>query len=135
MNKRVDHLLEKLLRDSAQFVEDPAKREVLNLRVLEISRAQYTGQVTRTEPNKEQNEQAIAELKRETRGEKPLKYKDARIGRARTAYIECYSVRAVDEYGQDVQVALFPYDDFDDGLRRETARMMAEELAESINKA
>lgn len=88
----------------------------------------------RTEPTKDGNEVAIAELKRETRGTWPLKYRDARSGIAVTSY-DAYKVVATADDGQSVTVAIFPYDDFDEGRRRETARIMAEELAERINAA
>jgi len=101
--------------------------------------------MARTEPNKEQNEAAIRLLKRETRGPLPLKYTDARAGatskerttgRGDQTYFEHgYAVRALDDTGQSVEVAFFPLDDFDEGRRRDTARILAEELAERLNEA
>jgi hypothetical protein len=103
------------------------------------------GMNQRTEPNKVENEAAIAQLKRETRGEHPMKYRDARAGATtkvrpmvnshETWNEHGYTVRAFDDNGQSVEVAFFPLDDFDEGKRRETARMMAEELADTINNS
>lgn len=90
--------------------------------------------MARTEPNKEDNEVAIRELKSETRGEHPMKYKDARSGLAGNDLC-AYRVVAIEtEGGQLLQVAHFPFDPFDGNKRRDTARMMAEELVEWINK-
>jgi hypothetical protein len=88
----------------------------------------------RTEPTKRENEQDIAALKRETRGE-PMKFIDAVCGVAVTEY-EAYKVVATGFLdGQRMTVAIFPYDNFDGGKRRETARIFAEELADRLNNA
>lgn len=100
--------------------------------------------MARTEPSKEENEKAIAELKREMRGAHPMKYKNARFGLAmtfgdyngRTMPLKdsVYRVEAFDvASGQKLSIADFHFDHFDGGMRRETARMMAEELTERIN--
>lgn len=88
--------------------------------------------MARTEPNKDENEMAIAELKRETREAMPIKYREATSGMF-VGTVPAYKVIATDDCGQRVTLALFPYDDFDEGKRRIGARIMAEEMAERIN--
>ena len=85
----------------------------------------------RTEPTKEENEAAIAELKRETRGKLTHEYSDARAG---TFEPHMYSVFARSDVGMmDCRIADFYFDHYEGGRSREAARIMAEELAERIN--
>lgn len=93
--------------------------------------------MARTEPNKMENDAAIAELKRETREHPPIKYSDATSGLFNSTISSAYKVVATEgsfNGGQRVTVALFPFDEFDGGNRRNAARIMAEELAERINE-
>ena len=99
----------------------------------------------RTEPTKAENDKANIELNRATRDEHFLwlPYKDARAGLARKNTSgghgtgnhsqEGYTVRAFLD-GQDVEVAYFPFDPFSSDSRRATARMMAEDLAVTLNE-
>lgn len=86
--------------------------------------------MAKMEPTKEGNDAAIAELKRETRGQVSFKYHDAVSGQ-HAGSVEAYKVVASLERGGRVTVALFPYFQFDGS--RDAARIMAEELAERIN--
>lgn len=111
--------------------------------------ASHNGSYKRTEPTKEENEAAVRALNREARGEKPIKYRDARWGVAAkliclsvdknghyvgTTSVHGYAVYAIDDCGQFVEVAFFMCDDFDGGKRRATARILAQELADSLNE-
>lgn len=92
----------------------------------------------RLEPTKEENEQGIARMRKELRGELPLKFDNARCGLERgwidyadgvSTDVSFKVVANVD--GQTVTIAEFPFDSCD--KRRESARILAEELADRLN--
>ena len=84
----------------------------------------------RTEPTKEQNEAAIRALKREGRSKPPVMLHDAIAG----AYSETeYRVIASADGCRRFAVARFPFDPYSSD-HKETARILAEELADRINE-
>ena len=87
----------------------------------------------RIEPTKEQNEAAIRALKREGREKPPFLFIDATAGMDPHPWPGSYVVKATGEDMQRVTIATFPFDPFS-GDRRETARILAEELADRINE-
>lgn len=91
----------------------------------------------RTEPTKEQNEAAIRALKRETRGTPSQKLTQARVGIHNHHAKDCPGMYSVTAYvnGQAVNVAdVWFHDGVEGWINQDTARIMAEELADRINE-
>lgn len=85
------------------------------------------------ESTKEANEVDIRALRKSFDGELPIKYRDARMGMQ--LMLNVYRVVAMGDDGQKFLVAEFHFDDFDGGKRRDTARIMAQQLCDSINES